>query len=53
MTSRYLIVEQHEHTATPRCDLPGSPFPSKRAALKAAKRLAVPTFIKSVKRTVL
>ena len=50
MTSRYLIVEQHQHIDVPRCDLPGSPFPSRKAAMKAAKRLAVPTIIKSVKR---
>ena len=50
MTSRYLIVEQHQHIDVPRCDLPGSPFPSKWQALKAAKRLASPFTIKAIKR---
>jgi len=40
----YLVIEHHEHINTPRCNLPGSPFASRRKALKAAEKhdVAVP-----------
>ena len=50
MTNRYIVIERHQHIDVPRCDLYGSPYPSRKAAMKAAKRLAVPTIIKTVKR---
>ena len=37
MTARYIAWQQR----TPRCDLPGSPFPSKRQAQTAAKRAGI------------
>lgn len=37
MSNRYIAWQNH----TPRCDLPGSPFPSRKAAKRAANQAGI------------
>ncbi|GEK49180.1 hypothetical protein HPA02_34630 [Bisbaumannia pacifica] len=47
MSCRYII----RHRGTPRCDLPGSPYPSRIAAKRAADQAGLaPVEIVTVKR---
>jgi hypothetical protein len=50
MSKRYILIEHYDRRDVPRCDLPGSPFPSRKAALKLVKVLDAPASIQTVKR---
>ncbi|MFG6139475.1 hypothetical protein [Halomonas sp. B23F22_10] len=41
MSSKYIAWDRHGGRLTPRCDLPGSPFGSKRQALRAAHKAGI------------
>ncbi len=38
MSARYLIRAPHQGRMVPQCNLPGSPYPSKKVAKKAAHK---------------
>jgi len=50
VTARYIVREHHNGRIVPRCDLPGSPFSSRRAAKAAAEKLSTETEIVTVRR---
>ncbi len=50
MSSKYIVREHHDGRIVPRCDLPGSPFPSRKAAKAVAAKLPADTDIVPVRR---
>lgn len=50
MNARFVVRELHDEHIVPRPDLPGSPYPSRKVAKRAAAGLAAPTDIVPVRR---
>lgn len=51
MSARYIVTQSRNSRLVPRCDLPGSPFVSRKAAKQAAWKADIPFFkITSVRR---
>jgi len=52
VTARYLVIQPHAGRSVPRCELPGSPFASRKAAKAAARRAGIPdATIRTVRRS--
>ena len=41
MSSKYIVQQSHEGRLVPRCDLPGSPYSSRKTAKAAASRAGI------------
>ncbi|MFC0268545.1 hypothetical protein [Kushneria aurantia] len=52
MSARYIVREKHEPHVVPRCDLPGSPYLTRKAAKRAAAKLPATTEVVAVKRRI-